>query len=64
LSIESIYRRYDVVVSRDLAAALRMERYLEGVKCDRTGTPAGTPARESEQQEDQACLRSGSNLLN
>jgi len=48
---ESIYRRYDIVASRDLAdAAVRMDRYLEAVKPARMGTLLGTPDRELDEK--------------
>lgn len=46
---ESVYRRYDIVASRDLAdAAVRMDRYLETQNHAQTGTLSGTPEKEKE----------------
>lgn len=57
---ESIYRRYGIISARDLAAAARMEQYLEAAKNGGTGTLLGTPHGE----EEGSCSGDVPNLLN
>ena len=59
---ESIYRRYDIIAERDLAAA-RMDQYLTGVK-HRTGTLLDTPECPLDSQVEETCFTSGRKLLN